>query len=134
MLADDIDHALPGLRAEVEALMVSACLIERLSEPVLDETTGLYTPTRTLVYEGKCDLQFGNTAARDVTPQAQTIVEQAPTLKLPVNGTASILPGDVGTLTAHPNDPDKVGMTFRVGGIHTRTWATMRRIPIEVLT
>lgn len=134
MLGDDIAANLPALRSQAESLMRSECRIERLSEPVLDEETGLYTPARLTVYEGKCGLEFANTSAREVTPQSQSVVEQAPMLKVPVGATAAILPGDVGTLTAHPNDSQMVGMQFRIAGLHTRTWGTMRRLQIEVST
>lgn len=113
----------------------STCRIERITPgSVLDDETGLYVDAKTLVYEGPCELVFSDVAARETTPQSQSVAEQNPVLKLPVEGTASVTVDDVGTLTAHPYDPGMVGLTFRVTGLHTRTFATTRRLPIEVLT
>lgn len=114
--------------------LTSTCIVERLGAPTLDDSTGLYTPARSTIYEGPCEIQFRDTASREATPQGQSLLEQSPVLKLPVDGTGEIRPGDVGRLTANPHDPAVVGLEFRVNGLHARTWATTRRIPIEVVT
>lgn len=56
MLADAVGWALPGLRAEAEALMTSTCTIApEGTEPVTDPDTGEVTfPPGVAVYTGKC--------------------------------------------------------------------------------
>lgn len=121
-------------RRQAEALMSSTCTITRVTGRVLSESTGQYTDTTTVVYSGKCELRFDSSVLNEVDGQARIATEQAPLLKLPVDGSAGVKVGDSGTLTAHPLDSGMVGLKFRVAGVHSKTRATARRLPLEVLS
>lgn len=121
-------------RRHAESLMVSKCVITRTSDPTFNESTGEYTPTVTTVYSGKCEFRFNSTAFREVDGQSQLLTEQQPMLKLPVEGSAGVRVDDEGVLTEHPMDTGKAGMTFRIAGEHSKTFATSRRLPVEVTT
>ena len=100
----------------------------------LNESTGEYTDTTTVVYSGPCEFRFDSEALNAVDGQGQILSEQRPLVKLPVEGSAGIQVDDVGTLTAHPLDAGMVGLKFRVAGLHSKTRATSRRLPVEVLS
>lgn len=121
-------------RRQAEALMTSTCTITRVTGRALSESTGQYTDTTTVIYSGKCELRFDSEALNAVDGQGQILSEQRPLVKLPVEGSAGVQVDDVGTLTGHPLDAGMVGLTFRIAGIHTKTRATSRRLPVEVLS
>lgn len=114
--------------------MTSTCTITRVTGRVLSESTGQYTDTTTVVYLGRCELRFDSAMPNEVDGQARITTEQVPLLKLPVDGSAGVKVGDSGTLTAHPLDVGMVGLKFRVAGVHSKTRATARRLPLEVLS
>ncbi|MHB9004002.1 MAG: DUF6093 family protein [Coriobacteriia bacterium] len=121
-------------RRQAEALMTSTCEITRVTGRTLSESTGQYTDVTAVVYSGKCELRFDSAKLNEVDGQGQILVEQSPVVKLPVDGSADVKVGDVGTLTGHPLDSGLVGLTFRVAGLHSKTRATARRLPVEVLS
>jgi hypothetical protein len=121
-------------RRQAEALMVSECVVTRVTGKAFNDETGLYEPTVETVYSGKCDFRFTGTAFREVDGQSQLLTEQHPVLKLPVDGSAGVRVDDEGVLTAHPLDAGLVGMKFRIAGENTRTYATARRLPVEVVS
>ena len=114
--------------------MTSTCEIRRVTGRTLNESTGQYTDTRTVVYSGPCEFRFDSEALNAVDGQGQILSEQRPLVKLPVVGSAAVRVDDVGTLTGHPLDSGMVGLTFRIAGVHTKTRATSRRLPVEVLS
>ena len=114
--------------------MTSTCVIRRVSGQVLSEVTGEYTPTTTTVYDGPCELRFDSSVLSPVDGQSQLLVQQQPLVKLPVEGSAGVTVDDVGELTGHPLDPGMVGLVFRVAGLHSKSRATARRLPVEVLS
>lgn len=128
------DGAISFGRRQAEALMTSACTITRVTGRVLDESTGQYADTTSTIYSGKCELRFDSAVLNEVDGQARIATEQAPLLKLPVDGSAGVKVGDSGALTAHPLDAGMVGLKFRVAGVHSKTRATSRRLPLEVLS
>lgn len=121
-------------RRHAEAQMISACIIRRITGRVLNESTGQYEDTWLTVYTGKCEFKFNHGSFEDIDAASQQMTQQRPILKVPVNGTANVEVGDVVELTAHPLDAGMVGQTFRIGGLHSKTFATSRRFPVEVTT
>lgn len=114
--------------------MLSTCTVNSAGEPVWDEATGDYVPSGTTVYEGPCKLRFPSTVLRESDVQSQFVVEQEPMLALPVVGSELVSVGDVVTITANPFDAAMVGLKLRVAGVHTQTFATARRFPVELVS
>lgn len=114
--------------------MTSTCSISRVTGRTLDEETGEYVDTTVAVYSGPCEFRFDSEALNAVDGQGQILSEQRPLVKLPVEGSAGVQVDDVGTLTGHPLDSGMVGLSFRIAGVHTKTRATSRRLPVEVLS
>lgn len=135
-LGSDVAAALPGFRAEAESQMVSTCTITSDGVKVWDEETGGYVESGTTVYSGPCKLRFPpqGRSLRELDVQGQFLIEQEPLLSLPVAGSELVSPGDVVTITANPFDPAMVGLKIRIAGVHTQTFATARRFPVEVVT
>ena len=142
-LGYDVAQALPGLRAQAEAMMVDRCRVERVTPgTVLNETTGEYTPTRVRVYppasaaasDGICRYKAANTAVRDVEAAGQLLIEQAATLSLPISASLEVAEGDIVTFTASTFDPQMVGVEVRIAGEHHQTFATARRFPVEEIS
>lgn len=135
-LGADASVALPGLRAEAESLMLSTCTITRGgAEPVWNDATGDYdTAAGGTVYAGKCKIRFLSSVVRESDAQSQFVTEQEPTLYLPIDGSEAVTIGDTVFVTANPQDTGMVGKSFRVAGVHTQTYATQRRLPLEVVT
>jgi hypothetical protein len=121
-------------RRQAEALMVSSCVISRMSGRSLNEQTGEYSDTFTVVYDGRCEFKYSQASFEDVDAASQQLTQQRPVLKVPVEGTAGVMVGDVVELTGHPLDTGMVGLQFRIAGLHSRTYATARRFPVEVTT
>lgn len=114
--------------------MTSTCTITRVTGRALSESTGEYVDTLATVYQGPCEFRFDSEALNAVDGQGQILSEQRPLVKLPVEGSAAVQVDDVGTLTGHPLDAGMVGLKFRIAGVHTKTRATSRRLPVEVLS
>lgn len=121
-------------RRQAEALMTSACTITRVTGRVLSESTGEYVDTLTTIYDGPCEFRFDSEVVSPVDAQSQLLTEQHPMVKLPVGTSAGVKVDDQGTLTVHPLDAGVVGLRFRIAGLHSKTRATSRRLPVEVLS
>lgn len=142
MLGYDIAAALPGLRAQAESVMQSTVRIRRKTGTTRDSETGQNVPTWATVYEGPAKLRMGGAQPNDIDASGQRVVEQSPTVSLPVGAHPDIVSGasadvnvdDEGELLTNPHDPDRVGTTFRVAGPHDQTFSTARRLPVEVFT
>lgn len=118
-----------------ESQFLSTCTISRRSgSPVLNEETGDYEYSSSVVYSGPCLLKFGQTQPRDIDAAGQLLTEQTPTLKLPVDGSQNVTEDDTGVIVSNPLDVGLVGTAFRIAGVHAQTLATARRFPVEVLS
>lgn len=129
-----VESVITAGRRFAESRMLSTCAITRVTGKVLDETTGVYTPTVEPVYTGKCHLQLATPRVFARASQDQLLTEQQPILKLPVDGTGGITVGDVATITNSPLDESQVGLTLKIAGVHSATYATARRLPVYSIT
>lgn len=118
-------------RAIAESLMIDACVVSGGEETVFNEETLEWETVESIVYEGICELKFGNTAVRELDAAGQILTEQSAILKLPVDTSGAVREGHTATITDCVNDPSMVGHKFQVEGGHYRTYATSRRFPIK---
>jgi hypothetical protein len=134
-LGADIMSALPELRAAALSKMVDACTIVRIIESGdPDPATGLQTTTQTTIYAGVCEYKAADTQARSVASGGRQLVQQGAVLKIPVDapGSADVRVGDEATITLNANDPDTPALGVVISGTHAQTYATARRLPVEV--
>jgi hypothetical protein len=118
-----------------EGRMPATVRIERTTGRTLNEGTGEYADQTRIVYDGRCRLDLRaslQTLERDM--EGQLLAEQRPTLLLPIVGSEAVTVNDVATITGNPLDPAAVGMRIRITGLSASTYATVRRLPGEVLT
>lgn len=133
---------LAAARHRKAGLMGSTVRIERESGSTRNTTTGKVEKTWTTVYEGPGRLRATDTQPRDVDAAGQRLVEQTPTVSLPIGedlrivtgSSGAVRPDDVGEVIANPDDVSAVGLRFRIAGEHDQTHSTSRRLPVEVLT
>lgn len=122
-------------RAIAESLMVATCRIDSgeftggvWDEDILDYTPKVPVPS----YEGRCEWKAAGTSPREVDAAGQILIVQSPMLKLPVEGSELVKPGQMGVIIDNPLDSSLVGTKFRISGNHTQTFGTARRFPVEV--
>lgn len=129
MIGDDIAVFLPQARAQAESLMVDACVVERRSGRVLDESTLQYADTWAEVYVGRCRVQVVNVqpAEPDVGGRAWTVTQGV--VQIPVGGT-DFADDDRVTVTASVFEPLLVGCVFTVLSREVKSHATMRRLRV----
>lgn len=132
MIADEIASVLPQLQAQAESLMVDTCTITREGEGwVVDPDTGREVPAPpTTVYEGKCKVQTYEPHERTPDVGGSTEVIQRYHVHVPVTA-GPFEVGDVVTITSGANDPTTSGRTFRVAGLHEKTWQTAQRLLVD---
>lgn len=134
-LGADIAAALPELRAAAESKMVDSCTIVAITatgDP--DPVTSLPSEERITIYAGKCEYRAADTQAQSVESGGRQFVQQGAVLKIPVNapGSAAVAVGNVATVTLAMNDPTAAPVVVTVVGTHRQTYATARRLPVEV--
>jgi hypothetical protein len=133
-LHDAIAGALPGLRAEAEALMVDTVTVDRATgdttpDPVTLEDVPVFVP----VWSGKARVQrSGALSPRDDVAggfefPVDSLIVQAPLAAV------GIVSGDRLTVTAVGviSDPDLVGKVATVKGNLSKTHATKRTLVCE---
>lgn len=120
MIADDLRAALPEMQRQAESMMITPCTISRDGEPVLDEDTGNYTPSHTVIFSGLCKIQTKDTEVNVAVGGSAEMVLQRYEIHVPV--------------TSGPfQDKDVVttpGRTFHVQGVHLKSWQTAQRLPV----
>jgi hypothetical protein len=122
-------------RASAEALMTSTCTITRVTGPPgeLDEN-GERTPAPTAtVYTGKCKVQTYEPHESAVESGDHVYTEQRYHLHLPI-GAGPFAVDDEATITASPVDPQVVGASYRIAGLHNKTYATAQRLLVDQIT
>lgn len=134
-LGADIQAALPDLRAAAESKMVDSCMIVEVTtsgDP--DPATSLPAEKRTTIYAGRCEYRAADTQARSVDSGGRQLVQQGATLKIPVDapGSAAVRVGHIATVILATNDPTADPVVVTVTGTHQQTYATARRLPVEV--
>jgi hypothetical protein len=119
-------------RAAAEAIMVDACVIERVTgEPgPLNPATGLRDPApTTTVYTGKCRVQTYE--AHESTPDSGDHVwtVQRYSVHVPVGTDARI--DDQITITTASMDPHLVGREYTVVALLHKSLATANRLAVD---
>lgn len=120
MIIDDITFALPEMRQQAESMMITPCTIFRLGDPVLDENTGNFTPTQTVVFQGFCKVQTRDTQVRSDAPGSSLVISQLYEVHVPVSS-GPYQDKDIVTVP---------GRTLRVEGLNLKTWQTAQRLPV----
>ena len=121
-------------RRMADDLMVDACtIVRRAGTASFNQVTGRSVLASTPVYAGRCQVRIPQ--AQPATPEAgeRTAVVLTAIVKVPVT-VVGIQPGDIVTVTASAHDPDLVGRTFRILGLHHKTWSTARKLDVEETT
>ena len=118
-------------RRQAEALMSSECEIsEQTGETVNGD--GEIVPVFTVVYSGKCKLRWPTATSAELNAGGQIMTVQTPELHLPVEGSGDVRVGHLATIIANPLDAALVGTRLRVRGVQFQTFATARRLQVEV--
>lgn len=120
-------------RLFAEALMGTTVEVTRVSI-ILDETTGIDTRVVASVWSGPCRLRFPFVRPSEQSAVSQTFAEQRGILSVPIVGTEAIQTNDIATITVSPLDAGMVGRVYRVMGPFDETYATARRLPVQVVS
>jgi hypothetical protein len=123
---------LAGRRA-AEALMVDACTIQRVTGTSTNDTTGVVTPTYSMIYAGKCRVQQIVPVSKPADIGQAQVWLQRLELQVPISVTG-IASDDLVTITASLLDADLVGRTFRIRELGHKTHLTARRVQLEEQT
>ena len=118
--------ALRAGRRAAEMLMTDSCTIRRAEPAVVDPTTNRLLPAVTVVYTGRCRLRSQSTQTQSRESESQLLVASQFILSLPYDAAADLRVDDVAETTT--------GVTVRIVGTVAQTYATARRLPVEVLT
>lgn len=120
-------------RSAIEALMVDACTITRVTDTTTDLQTAAVTATADTIYSGKCRIQQQGHIARPVTVGGSYEFQSAFELQVPMSA-IGILVNDIVTVTASVLDQDLVGRSYWVKEPAAKTHATSRRFGIELVS
>ncbi len=113
--------------------MLDTCTVRRATGQALNETTGQYTPTYSVIYTGKCKLQYaGRTSQGESEAGGREVITLGMFLHLPVTVTA-VAVDDVATVDTSI-DPAAVGRKLRVAQLAYKTFLTARRLQVEDVT
>lgn len=117
-------------RRAAEALMIDACRITSGGEPVTDPDTGEVTNTRTVVYQGKCEVKSQALAVSTPDAGGATFTVVPSVVKIPANA-ANIKDGYEVEITASALNSFTVGKVYRVSGFTPDTFDTAFRLPVK---
>lgn len=135
VLGDDIDAALPDLRAHAESRMKSTCRIGVRTSGTDPDTLEPVDTVADPIYEGPCRLRFASSTVSERNSGSQQFGDQQGVLSLPVaDASVGVKRDMVAVITANPNDPALVGMVLRITGSEVQTTATARRFSVEFLS
>jgi hypothetical protein len=129
-LADDVLRALPVLRAEAEALMFDACIVDRPGPVVTDPDSGVVAPSLSRIYEGKCKVQQTIAQSSNPTAGGHSFTVQSTRWDTPVSA-GPFAVNDVVTMTGAVLDPQLVGRVYRVVELFHKSGATAQRVRVE---
>lgn len=133
MLADDIAAALPGFRAQAEALMVDTVRIERQTGTDEDPDTLEVVPVYETIYEGPCRVQRyqGNTNRQPVIGGVEVGID-AVLLQVPLSA-RGVRRGDRASIVAVgvESDPEMLGQALSVMSDLTKTHASKRTLACQ---
>lgn len=128
------DSAVLAGRQLSERNMTSSCTIHRRTGFTVNPSTGVETPTWSVIYTGKCRLRYPFVRPQQALADGQQLARQRGILSLPIVGSESVQTDDVATIDVNPLDSGVIGQTFRVEGPFTETHATSRRLAVEAVT
>ena len=141
MLGNDIDAALPGLRAEAESRMTDRVTVGRYGDGT-DEPTG--DPTRVLITQrypplgdvsavaGRARIRWASGQVSNAQGPSMPVAVQEPTLSIPW-GSPRLFVGDEVQCTGS-SDPIMVGRRFRVQGNAQAGQTTAHRYPLQEIS
>ncbi|NNG36942.1 DUF6093 family protein [Nakamurella aerolata] len=133
MLADDIDLALPELRAHTESLMQDTCVITVAGDglPVWDEETQTSVPPEPqVIYEGKCRIRLPQMNSDRPLLAVDQVVTVQHIISIPV-AAVDVPNGATVTVTASRWDAANVGRRFTVRSTVHQSQATAQRLACE---
>jgi hypothetical protein len=107
--------------------MVDACIIDRVTGEVLNETTGQMTPTYATIYTGMCRVQAVGTQAGSPNAGEHQFTVVGHVIQLPIDTTVYRVADRV-RLTVATLDPALVGVALAVASLTAKSHATMRRL------
>jgi hypothetical protein len=118
-------------RVAAEANMLDTCTVRRKTGESVNDTTGVVTPTYSVVYSGKCKLQRSPVAGdqRRTVGEASVVVA-AVSLHLPIVGSEAVATEDVATIDTAALDAALPGKVFRISGPADGSFKTARRLPV----
>ena len=141
MISDaTIQEALARGRAAARVRMRATVIVRREGERTRNPVTGKLEPSWTTIYPAAmAELKFRDNHPRTGDQTGQRFSEQTPIVAFPIEGeksmeAAAIRVDDVGEVIADPDNPGNVGITFRIAGLHLKSLATARRLPVEVIS
>lgn len=110
--------------------MVDACTVGRPGEPVLNEGTGVLSPSLAPVYSGACKFQATISSAANPVSGEHRFTVQDLRFDLPVSA-GPLAVNDLVTVTASLLDPQLVGRVYRVAELFHKSFATAQRSRVE---
>ena len=115
-------------------LMRDTCTVTRVTGTAgVNEATGRAVILDSTIYTGACQVRVPQ--AQPGTPEAgeRVATVQQFIVKLPL-ASPEVKVGDLVQVTASPTDPELVGRTWRVAGLHHKTYSTARKLVCEETT
>ncbi len=128
------ESRLLSARSRAETLMVSTVRIVRAAGREFDSETGTYVTNESEIYAGPARIRFSGSQPQERDAAGERVVDQLPTVSLPIATSGDVRVDDVVIIAANPPDPTTVGTRMRVAGIHAQTHSTARRLPVEVVS
>jgi len=122
---------LAQLRNLQEAHLTETVRVERVGDGTFDPATGLNTPVRVKVWEGRGQVVSSDTVETEAG--GRLIATTQVVVKVPVKGTEAIRRGHEVTVT-DSIIPGLPGLVVRLTGEPLGGWLTLRRFPAEVIT
>jgi hypothetical protein len=132
-----LHSGLRDLRRIAETLMVDTCTITRegTGRGPFNAETGTYAPPeRVEVYTGKCRVQIQSMNVAVSNAGDRVGVVQQAEWQGPVIGTEGVAVDDVIRIDVAVNDAALEGRELTVASLHTKSYATSRRLMIREAT
>ena len=121
-------------RGVAESLMTDTVRIFRRADAGTVDDDGNPEYVEADVWEGPCRLVLRSSVVRDVDAQSQLLAVQSPRLDVPVVGTGSVKNADRFVILSSLTDSELVGLEGFVSGMFPQSYATARRLPVEVVS
>jgi hypothetical protein len=119
-------------RSLAETLMTDTVRIFRRVDAGTVDENGEAESTDTELFAGPARLVLRSSVVDKADVQSQLLGVQGPRLDVPIVGTGGVRNGDRFEVTASLTDSALVGLEGVVAGMFPQTYATARRLPVEV--